>query len=378
MNSQVYFIQKLGSFHIIIKDYIAIMLFYVTTTKNQNNVAIWLFFLTFLTFLMIIIGGLTRLTESGLSMVDWRPILGIIPPLSNENWLKVFSAYKASPEFIIVNKSMNLDEFKYIFWWEWFHRFFARFIGIVFILPLIFFVVKKAIPKRLFLTLIIIFAFGLFQALVGWWMVKSGLNDNPYVSQYRLTFHLINALIIFAILFWTALNSSNNKIIKFYSSNFSEKIFFFGIILLFITIISGGFMAGTNAGQSFNTFPLMNGSIIPDGYIIDDYGLRNIFENTIAINFNHRWIGSFTFIYILSFTIYLLLSSKIIITIKSISLFAVLFFSSLQFFLGILTLLSNVKISFASLHQSNSVLLLASLLFAYYQFKNNANKPNSL
>tara|TARA_B100000378_G_scaffold10761_1_gene9037 strand:+ start:1407 stop:2471 length:1065 start_codon:yes stop_codon:yes gene_type:complete len=354
------------------------MLFYVTTTKNQNNVAIWLFFLTFLTFLMIIIGGLTRLTESGLSMVDWRPILGIIPPLSNENWLKVFSAYKASPEFIIVNKSMNLDEFKYIFWWEWFHRFFARFIGIVFILPLIFFVVKKAIPKRLFLTLIIIFAFGLFQALVGWWMVKSGLNDNPYVSQYRLTFHLINALIIFAILFWTALNSSNNKIIKFYSSNFSEKIFFFGIILLFITIISGGFMAGTNAGQSFNTFPLMNGSIIPDGYIIDDYGLRNIFENTIAINFNHRWIGSFTFIYILSFTIYLLLSSKITITIKPISLFAVLFFSSLQFFLGILTLLSNVKISFASLHQSNSVLLLASLLFAYYQFKNNANKPNSL
>ena len=135
-------------------------------------------------------------------------------------------------------------------------------------------------------------------------------------------------------------------------------------------------MAGTNAGQSFNTFPLMNGSIFPEGYIIDYYGLHNIFENTIAINFNHRWIGSFTFIYILSLTIYLLLSSKI--TIKSISLFAVLFFSSLQFFLGILTLLSNVKISFASLHQSNSVLLLASLLFAYYQFKNNANKLNSL
>jgi len=354
------------------------MLFSAPTTSNYKKIAIWLFLLTFLIFLMIIIGGLTRLTESGLSMVDWRPILGIIPPLNNENWLKVFSAYKASPEFIIVNKSMNLDEFKYIFWWEWFHRFFARFIGIVFILPLIFFVVKKAIPKRLFLTLIIIFVFGLFQALVGWWMVKSGLNDNPYVSQYRLTFHLINALIIFAMLFWTALNSSNNKIIKFYSSSFPETIFFIGIILLFITIISGGFMAGTNAGQSFNTFPLMNGSIVPEGYIIDDYGLRNIFENTIAINFNHRWIGSFTFIYILSFTIYLLLSSKIAITIKSISLLAVLFFSSLQFFLGILTLLSNVKISFASLHQSNSVLLLASLLFAYYQFKNNVNSSNSL
>ena len=339
------------------------MLFSDVATSNKKNVAIWLFCLTFLIFLMIIIGGLTRLTESGLSMVDWRPILGIIPPLNHENWLKVFSAYKASPEFNIVNKSMNLDEFKYIFWWEWFHRFFARFIGIVYILPLIFFVVKKAIPKRLFLTLIIIFIFGLFQALVGWWMVKSGLNDNPYVSQYRLTFHLINALIIFAILFWTALNSLNNKIIKFYSSSFSETIFFIGIALLFITIISGGFMAGTNAGQSFNTFPLMNGLIIPDGYIVDGYGVRNIFENTIAI---------------ISFTIYLLLSCKITMTIKTISLFSVLFFSSLQFFLGILTLLSNVKISFASLHQSNSVLLLASLLFAYYQFKNDANKPNSL
>ena len=286
------------------------MLFSASTTVHKKNVAIWLFFLTFLIFLMIIIGGLTRLTESGLSMVDWRPILGIIPPLTNENWLEVFSAYKSSPEFIIVNTSMNLEEFKYIFWWEWFHRFFARFIGIVFILPLIFFVVKKAISRRLFLTLIIIFLFGFFQAFVGWWMVKSGLSDSPDVSQYRLTFHLINALIIFAILLWTALNSSNNKIINFYSSSFPETIFLFGIMLLFITIISGGFMAGTNAGQSFNTFPLMGGSIIPDDYIIEDYGLRNIFENTVAINFNHRWMGSFTFIYILSFTIYLLLSSK--------------------------------------------------------------------
>ena len=121
----------------IIKDYIPIMLFSTPTTQNQKNVAIWLFFLTFLIFLMIIIGGLTRLTESGLSMVDWRPIMGIIPPLSNESWIKVFSAYQSSPEFIIVNQSMNLDEFKYIFWWEWFHRFFARFIGMVFILPLI-------------------------------------------------------------------------------------------------------------------------------------------------------------------------------------------------------------------------------------------------
>ena len=166
------------------------------TSNHDLHISWWLIILTIMTFLMILIGGLTRLTESGLSMVDWKPIMGFLPPLSQEDWLKVFSDYKNSPEFKIVNNSMELNDFKYIFWWEWFHRFFARCIGLVFIIPLIFFLFKKSITKKLFFYLMLLFLFGLFQAIVGWWMVKSGLDYNPYVSSYRLAFHLTNAVII--------------------------------------------------------------------------------------------------------------------------------------------------------------------------------------
>ena len=349
------------------------MNFFYKTDTSHISIKIWLSTLTFMTFLMIIIGGLTRLTDSGLSMVNWNPILGIIPPLNKNDWLSVFEAYKNSPEFIIINNSISLKEFKYIFWWEWFHRFFARFIGLVFLIPLIFFLIKKTISIKLLFTLIIIFIFGLFQAVVGWWMVKSGLNENPYVSPYRLTFHLMNGLVIFVMLFWTTLNFSsfyNKK--KFKSLTIYDTLFLIGIGLLFITIISGGFMAGTHAGQSFNTYPLMNESLFPDDYILEGYGIRNLFENTVAVNFNHRWIASFTFIYMLSFIIYLLLFSKF--KKKLIfPLMMVLLLTCLQFFLGIITLLSNVKISLASMHQVNSVLLLAFLLYSYYKFKNKIN-----
>ena len=168
---------------------------------SNKPVFIWLLLLSIMTFLIILIGGLTRLTDSGLSMVDWRPIMGTIPPLNKESWMNAFDAYQKSPEFIIVNKNMTLNEFKYIFLWEWFHRFFARCIGIVFILPLIFFIVQKRLSRSLLINFFILLVFGAFQAFVGWWMVKSGLNRDPYVSPYRLAFHLTNATIIFTIFF---------------------------------------------------------------------------------------------------------------------------------------------------------------------------------
>jgi len=342
-------------------------------SKTNFSVTLWLFLLTIMTFFMIVIGGLTRLTDSGLSMVDWRPIMGTIPPLSHQSWLNVFNDYKTSPEFQIVNKYMTLEDFKYIFWWEWFHRFFARCIGIIFVFPLIFFLITKKIKRSLLITLIFVFLFGLFQALVGWWMVKSGLNENPYVSAYRLVFHLINALIIFSILFWTSLNSllidEENIIVKNKKINY---LFHICLLLILVTIISGGFMAGTNAGNSFNTFPLMNKSFIPEGYYLDDYKWLNIFENTVAINFNHRWLASFTFVFIFAFIFYLLISQKY--NIIRYSLILVLFFVTLQFILGVLTLIYNVPISLASFHQTNSTLLLASLLYAYHSYKYNFNK----
>jgi len=332
------------------------------------SILLWLITLTTLVFAIIIIGGLTRLNDSGLSMVDWRPIMGTFPPFSKQEWLKVFNLYKVSPEFIYINHNMILDEFKYIFWWEWGHRFIARILGIIFIFPFIYFVIKKRINFIFINKLIIVFVFGIFQALVGWWMVKSGLTDNPYVSPYRLTFHLINALIIFSILLWTTMdyfyiNTKKNKFeLKYY-----EAFMILSIILIFITIISGGFMAGTNAGKSFNTFPLMNGKFIPDDYYIIDLGLFNIFENTITINFNHRWIASITFVYIFTFFLYSIISKNNYI--PKIILYLVIIFLIFQFTLGILTLLSNVNINYASLHQANSVLLLSSLFLAYHQYK---------
>ena len=336
-------------------------------SKNHIGISIWLLVLSIMVFLMIVIGGLTRLTESGLSMVDWNPIMGTIPPLSHLAWVEAFDNYKATPEFQIVNKLMSLDEFKYIFWWEWFHRFFARFMGMVFIFPFLYFWQKNNISKKLFLTLTIVFLFGLFQALVGWWMVKSGLRDNPYVSAYRLTFHLSNALIIFCILSWTTLTSFFGKKTTKKANKTINNFFHIGLFFLFLTIISGGFMAGTHSGQSFNTFPLMNGKFVPEGYYFHEYGWLNSFENTAAINFNHRWLASFTSLLVFSIHLYLLISTKY--KGDNLSLILVLITISLQFFLGILTLINNVPIFFASLHQTNSVLLLASMLFAYHQHK---------
>ena len=332
------------------------------------GVYIWLLALTTMVLLIIIIGGLTRLTDSGLSMTDWKPLLGVIPPLSQDKWLIVFEMYKQTPEFKIVNRSMTLEEFKFIFWWEWFHRVFARLIGVVFIIPLIYFLIKKQVSKSLLLRLPIVFMFGIFQAFVGWWMVKSGLSENPYVSPYRLTFHLLNALIIFSILLWIAMDYKHSLKTNFLSKPFSQDfLVFFSIVLVFITIGTGGFMAGTNSGQSFNTFPLMNGKIIPDDYFLEDLGIYNIFENTVAINFNHRWFSIFVFFYIIFVCFkFIKFDNK---KVPKILVILVLFFLTLQVALGIVTLLSNVYLPLASMHQTNSILLLSTLLISYHQFK---------
>ncbi len=292
---------------------------YANTSKYYNPaIYIWLLTITAMVLLIIVIGGLTRLTDSGLSMTDWRPILGVIPPLSLESWLVVFEMYKQTPEYKIVNKNMTLNEFKYIFWWEWFHRIFARAIGVVFLIPLIYFSFKKQIQSSLYIRLGIVFVFGLFQAVIGWWMVKSGLTENPYVSPYRLTFHLLNALIIFSILLWIAMDYR-------YSSNIS-----------FLSVI-------------------------------DDLGIYNIFENTVAINFNHRWLSIFVFFYILFVCFkFIKFDNK---NISSTLVYLVLFFLTLQVILGIITLLSNVYLPVASLHQTNSILLLSTLLISYHQIK---------
>ena len=337
---------------------------------NQNykkSIMLWLLTLTVMVFLIIIIGGLTRLTDSGLSMVDWQPILGTLPPLNNTQWLDVFNDYKLTPEFLYVNKNMTLEEFKYIFWWEWFHRFFARLIGLVFIIPFLYFFIKKNLNSFFYKRFSIIFTLGLFQALVGWWMVKSGLSENPYVSPYRLTFHLSNAVIIYALLLWTAIEYYHSTSANFISIKSKNNFIFISIILVFITILSGGFMAGSHAGQSFNTYPLMNGKFIPDDIYLEDLGFLNLFENTVMINFNHRWIATITFIYTFSFFSYLIFNK--FINLSNRVILSVLLILTLQFLLGIMALLSNVAIHYGSLHQTNSIALLSILFIAYFKSK---------
>jgi len=343
------------------------MQFTALNQNYKNSIMLWLITLTIMVFLIIIIGGLTRLTDSGLSMVDWQPILGTIPPLNNNQWMGVFNDYKLTPEFLYVNKNMTLDEFKYIFWWEWFHRFFARLIGLVFIIPFIYFLIKKNLNSFFYKRFSIIFSLGLFQAVVGWWMVKSGLSDDPFVSPYRLTFHLTNAVIIYALLLWTSVEYYHLKSANFISIRSKNILILISIILVFVTILSGGFMAGSHAGQSFNTYPLMNGKIIPDDIYLKDLGFLNIFENTVTINFNHRWIATITFIYTFSFFSYLIY--KKIINLSNQILISVLLILTLQFLLGIMALLSNVSIYYGSLHQTNSIALLSILLVAYFKSK---------
>ena len=333
----------------------------------KNSIMLWLITLTIMVFLIIIIGGLTRLTDSGLSMVDCQPILCTIPPLNNNQWMDVFNDYKLTPEFLYVNKNITLDEFKYIFWWEWFHRFFARLIGLVFIIPFIYFLIKKNLNSFFYKRFSIIFSLGLFQAVVGWWMVKSGLSDDPFVSPYRLTFHLTNAVIIYALLLWTSVEYYHLKSANFISIRSKNILILISIILVFVTILSGGFMAGSHAGQSFNTYPLMNGKIIPDDIYLKDLGFLNIFENTVTINFNHRWIATITFIYTFSFFSYLIY--KKIINLSNQIIISVLLILTLQFLLGIMALLSNVSIYYGSLHQTNSIALLSILLVAYFKSK---------
>ena len=221
----------------------------------KKEVFIWLVLLLALVFSIIIVGGLTRLTDSGLSMVNWQPILGTIPPLTKDQWLKIFELYQDSPEYIYINSDISLNEFKYIFWWEWGHRVIARFIGIFFFFPFIYFVFKKYLNRKLIYKLLLALIFGIFQALVGWWMVKSGLTDDPYVSQYRLSFHLTNAIIILSILLWLTLENFFPKKNNF-KLDVSGILLMIALFLCLLTIISGSFVSATDAGKSYNTFPL--------------------------------------------------------------------------------------------------------------------------
>ena len=272
----------------------------INSRTRDVTIAIWLIVILVMVFAMIVIGGVTRLTHSGLSMVEWHPITGWFPPLDESDWLDVFNKYKSSPEFQKINKGMDLNGFKSIFWLEYLHRLWGRIIGVVFLLPFIFFLAYGWVSRELAPKLTLMFFLGVLQAVLGWYMVKSGLVDRPDVSQYRLTAHFSLALIIIGSIEWIVLGllfPKSNEDKETPLGLFSVIIF----ILAFFTALSGGFVAGTDAGFFYNTFPLMDGSFLPpDLYQLSPFYL-NLFEDVTTIQFNHRLLAQTLFLIVIIF-----------------------------------------------------------------------------
>ena len=339
-------------------------------SENNNlnqQLKIWLFVLLSLIILIILVGGLTRLTDSGLSITTWDLFVGFLPPLTNDRWIDYFNLYKTIPEFSEQNSNMTLGEFKVIFWWEWGHRQLGRLIGLTVLLPLIYFTFKNGL--WVLKTYGLIFLLVCLQGFFGWYMVSSGLVDRIDVSHYRLSIHLVTAFLILSIIFWKLLKLTK---IQINDISFNLKLFKFFFILLFIQLIIGAFVSGMDAGTIYNTWPLMGSSYFPDDSKYIEFLNINFFDNPSIVQFVHRNLAYL----IVIIYIYLLIlvfrdTNKIFrkpIIIIGISIF-------LQVILGVVTLLSGVKIIYASLHQINSILIILSCLYflyiSRYQAKNN-------
>ena len=329
-----------------------------SNSSHPHSVAlgIWLLVCAATVYLMIVVGGITRLTQSGLSMVEWAPIMGTLPPLGEAAWLDVFTKYQASPEYQKINFGMSLDSFKAIFWWEYGHRVLGRVIGLIYLLPLLYFMIRGMLPAAWRLRLFGLFVLGGLQGLMGWYMVKSGLVDVPHVSQYRLTTHLGLAVLIFAYMLWFALDflrgeSRHNKASKTYL-----RISAVAVAVIFLMMLSGGFVAGTKAGFIMNTFPKMNGEWIPQAWMAIDPWWRNLFENPVTVQFLHRCIALLVVAAVLALFWH---SRKQRFSAKAAW---VLLIMLIQVALGISALLMVVPVPLGAAHQAGAVALLASAI----------------
>ncbi len=334
------------------------------STANNRTVALWLLVCCALVYVMVVLGGVTRLTGSGLSMVDWKPVTGILPPIGEQAWLEEFAQYQASPEFQKVNSHMNVHDFKNIFWLEYLHRLLGRTIGIVFLLPFLYFLSRGYIQARETPKYALMFVLGGLQGLLGWYMVKSGLVNDPHVSQYRLTAHLVAAFLVYSYMFWVALSllyPGPGKKHPWYSKTVALTT------LITITVISGGFVAGLKAGKIYNTFPMMGDYWIPPGIASLQPGWLNIFENTTTVQFDHRVLAITTFFLVVWYWFGARKSD--LPRRAAVANNALLHTATLQVALGISTLLMAVPVFLGALHQAVAMLLFTIALFLTHSFK---------
>lgn len=344
----------------------------MTHSVSHRPVASWLLVCCAAIFAMVVLGGVTRLTGSGLSIVRWEPITGILPPLDQTAWEQVFHLYQETPEYQKKNRGMSLEGFKTIFWYEYAHRVLGRLIGVIFALPLLYFMARRRFAPGMVPRLLFVLLLGGLQGALGWYMVKSGLVNDPHVSPYRLTAHLGLAILIYGYLFWLALDLLFPRT---GTPGGTQAVRWGGLapwltLLVFITVLSGGFVAGTRAGFAYNTFPLMGGHWIPEGLSTLDPLWRNLFENVTTVQFDHRLLATAVLAALLLYAWALIrqplpgrLRLGVILLVLTLGL---------QYLLGVGTLLMRVPVALGAAHQGGAVLLLTACLFLWHQLRQGA------
>lgn len=332
---------------------------------TPRAVAVWLLGCAFLVFAMAVIGAITRLTESGLSIMEWAPVSGALPPMSEAEWQRLFDLYRTIPQYRLLNQGMSLEEFRTIFWWEWVHRLWGRLIGLVFFLPLVWFWLRGRLPAWLKPHGLALLALGGLQGFMGWYMVASGFADRTEVSQYRLVAHLGLAVFIYGYLLWLALRLLRPRPAPSPAAALTLRRWLLAfLVLLCVTLVSGGFVAGLRAGFTYNTFPLMDGRLVPAGYGLLQPWIANLFENHAAVQFNHRLLASLT---VAAALLLWLASRRLALPGAAAAAFAAVAGTALlQFGLGIATLLLVVPIWLGALHQAGALLLLGLTLAALH------------
>ncbi|OXA93101.1 COX15/CtaA family protein [Flavobacterium hercynium] len=335
--------------------------------KENKSVIIWLLSGCVLLFIMVVVGGITRLTNSGLSMTDWHLVTDTFPPLTDEKWNVAFEQYKKFPEYqkINIHNDFQLSDYKFIYFWEWFHRFIGRIIGLVFFVPFVYFLIRKKLDRSTIKKCIVLLAMGGFQGFLGWFMVRSGLIDNPDVSHFRLSLHLTFAFITFAYTLWVALDliypERNFKVIPL------RNIARYALVVLLIQIIYGGFVAGLNAGLIHNHWPLMSdGQFVHDSVFIEQSSLvKNLIEGKSGVQFVHR-----TFAYVvvafIAFLYYKSTKFSLSRTQKN-GINTLVIFVLIQFALGVFTLLYSVPLALGLIHQIMAFFLLSAMTFTLHR-----------
>jgi cytochrome c oxidase assembly protein subunit 15 len=335
---------------------------------HNRAVAAWLLVCCALVFAIVVVGGVTRLTHSGLSIVEWQPIVGALPPLDETGWRETFGKYKQTPEYRLVNPGMSLDGFKRIFWWEYVHRLLGRLTGAVFFLPLLWFALRRRIPRALAWKLVGILALGAAQGALGWYMVQSGLVDDPRVSQYRLTAHLGIAFLIYAAMLWIALDLLFPRESQSGTVSRGPRRFAFALVaLIFAMVLSGGLVAGIRAGLAYNTFPLMNGRLIPREIFSLEPWYLNFSSNIATVQFDHRLIAWLLALLVPWF--WLRVRHAAVPQRAKLGAHLLLVALAVQIALGIATLLLAVPVPLAAAHQAGALLVFSAAIFALHSLR---------